>query len=35
MRLVGSEQPNDKPGVVIHTYECECGETVAVEDTEN
>jgi hypothetical protein len=35
MRLVGSEQERRKPGVIIHTYECGCGEAVAIEDANN
>jgi hypothetical protein len=34
MRLVGTERPEDRPRIVL-TYECECGEIVAVEETVN
>ena len=35
LRLVGSENDKHKPGVIVHTYECECGEAVAIEDSNN
>jgi len=35
MRLVGSEAEKQKPGIIIHTYECECGDVVAIEDPNN
>jgi hypothetical protein len=34
LRLVGSET-TAQPGIVVHTYECECGELFAVDDTLN
>jgi hypothetical protein len=35
MRLVGSEVEKQKPGIIVHTYECECGEALVIEDPNN